>query len=235
MPSKETVKYFGKDLEAMSFAINYHKWILAEFDRYLGSVVAEVGAGAGSFSKLLLDTDIESLVAFEPSQNMYPMLKASIGEDNRVNTVNDFFCKDDCDHSFDSILYVNVIEHIENDLEELIGAYDAIKQNGHLLIFVPALPFLYSNLDKEVGHYRRYTKRGLANLVKQSGFNIVKAKYFDVIGIIPWYINFVLLRNSIQGQQVALYDRLVIPIMRLVERLVTPPIGKNLLLVARKS
>ncbi len=232
-PSKMP-QYFGKDLEAMSFAANYHKWIMSEFFPYLGSSVAEVGAGTGNFSKLILKTDIKSLKAFEPSQNMYQSLAEIINQDKRAEAINGFFGDLDTGERFDSVLYVNVLEHIENDAAELAKVYKALNLNGHLLIFVPALPWLYSNLDKQVGHFRRYKKKGLIALTQQAGFAIVKARYFDIAGIIPWYVNFVLLKNSISGGSVSLYDKLVVPLMRRLERRLPPPIGKNVLLVAKK-
>ncbi|MCR4340392.1 MAG: hypothetical protein NUW01_10970 [Gemmatimonadaceae bacterium] len=103
------------------------------------------------------------------------------------------------------------------------------------MIFVPALSWLYSDFDRQIGHYRRYAKSGLCRLVEDAGFNLTKVRYFDVAGIIPWYVNFVLLRNSIGSRSVSLYDRLVVPVMRVAERLIPPPVGKNVLLVARKS
>ena len=232
-PSKMP-QYFGKDLEAMAFARNYHKWILAEFFPYLGSSVAEVGAGVGSFSTLVLGTNIRSLKAFEPSRNMYPLLQEAFSQDRRAKAINDFFGRAKKEERFDSVLYVNVLEHIEDDASELANARDALNLNGHLLIFVPALPWLYSDLDRQVGHFRRYMKKDLVELARRSGFSIVKARYFDVAGIIPWYINFVLLKNLISGGSVSLYDRLVVPAMRVMEGVVPPPIGKNLLLVAKK-
>jgi SAM-dependent methyltransferase len=235
MPPSKAPQYFGKDLEAMSFAKNYHKWILAEFFPYLGSSVAEVGAGVGSFSTLVLGTNISSLVAFEPSQNMYPLLQEALSNDKRAKAINDFFGRANTGKLFDSILYVNVLEHIEDDASELANARDSLNPKGHLLIFVPALPWLYSELDRQVGHFRRYMKKDLVELIRRSGFSVVKARYFDVAGIIPWYINFVLLKNSISGGSVSLYDRLVVPAMRLMEGLVPPPVGKNVLLVARKA
>lgn len=235
MPPSKAPQYFGKDLEAMSFAKNYHKWILDEISPYLGRSVAEVGAGVGSFSTLVLETNINSLVAFEPSQNMYPLLHEALSKDRRATAINDFFGRADTGKRFDSILYINVLEHIEDDVSELANAYDALNPKGHLLIFVPALPWLYSEFDNQVGHFRRYMKRGLVGLTRRSGFSVVKAQYFDVAGIIPWYINFVLLKNSMSGGSVSLYDRLVVPVMRVMERLVPIPVGKNLLLVARKA
>lgn len=234
-PVDESPQYFGKDLEAMSFAKNYHKWILADFLPYLRGMVAEIGAGGGNFSKLVLGTGIKSLTAFEPSRNMYPLLQKALQGNGRAKTINNYFCAVTTEKHFDSILYVNVLEHIEDDAAELACAYDALGPNGFLLIFVPALPGLYSELDRQVGHYRRYKRKELVGLVEQAGFSVVKVRYFDVAGIIPWYINFVLLKNAITGGSVSLYDRLVVPVMRVLEGVVPPPIGKNLLLVATKN
>jgi SAM-dependent methyltransferase len=228
-------QYFGKDLEAMSFALNYHRWIMDELAPFLGESVAEVGAGTGNFSKLILDTGVGRLTAFEPSENMYPMLAEFLGPHANASAVNGFFARPDDGERFSSVCYVNVLEHIEDDAAELRIAHDALEAGGHLLIFVPALPRLYSELDRQVGHFRRYVKKGLEATVAGAGFNIVKSRYFDIAGILPWYVNFVLLGNSIGSGSVSLYDRLVIPPMRRIERLIKPPIGKNLLLVARKD
>ncbi|WP_320043998.1 class I SAM-dependent methyltransferase [uncultured Desulfobacter sp.] len=227
--------YFGKDLEAMSFANNYHRWLLAEFLPYLKGSVAEVGAGIGNVSKLILESNINSLTAFEPSVNMYPLLEKAFKKDMRAKAVNDFLCIEDGDASFDSVLYVNVLEHIEDDVCELACAHTAMTSGGHIMIFVPALPWLYSELDTQFGHFRRYTKDRLLALIQRSGFSIVKARYFDLAGIIPWFINYTLLKNTMNGQNVFIYDRLVVPVMRVIESLVSPFIGKNILLVARKK
>jgi len=235
MAQEDMNQYFGKDLEAMSFANNYHQWLIAEFLPYLRGSVAEVGAGVGNVSRLILEADIKSLTAFEPSGNMYPLLEETLRTDKRAKAINGFFGKESTSQCFNSVLYVNVLEHIEDDTGELANVYTALAQQGHLLIFVPALPWLYSELDKQIGHFRRYTKKNLVELTQQAGFSIVKARYFDMAGIIPWYINFTLLKNKISGGSVSFYDRLVVPVMRMIEGFVPPPIGKNVLLVARKK
>ena len=235
MPPNKMPQYFGKDLEVMSFARNYHKWILAEFLPYIGKSVAEVGAGVGSFSTLILETNLSSLKAFEPSQNMYPLLREALSQDKRAEAINDFFGRANNGECFDSVLYVNVLEHIEDDASELSIAHQALNPNGHLLIFVPALPWLYGDLDRQVGHFRRYVKKDLVELTQRSGFFVVKARYFDVAGIIPWYIHVVLHKKVIGGGSISLYDRLVVPEMRIMERFMSPPIGKNVLMVAKKA
>lgn len=236
-PNKKP-EYFGRDLEAMSFAVNYHNWIIDEFKPYFGNSAAEVGAGTGNFTRLLntSNTNIKNLVAFEPSSNMYPVLEKNMAGVEQVKTINGFFDDkaDPHQHNFDSVMYINVLEHIKDDEKELAHVYEMLKSGGHVLIFVPALSCLYSDLDKTLGHYRRYHKKELVKLMRDAGFNVVKAKYFDFLGIIPWYIAFVLLKRVITGGNVSAYDKWVVPLIRPIERFITPPIGKNLLLVGKK-
>ena len=230
----QTNTYPGKELEALSVAVNYHRWIVDEIEPYLGQAVAEVGAGVGSVSQLILEKDVARLLAFEPSSNLYPLLEQNLAGERRARAINDFFSPR-YESALDSVLYINVLEHIEDDRAELGRASAALKRGGYLVIFVPALSWLYSDFDREIGHYRRYTRSGLRCLVEGAGFKLTKARYFDVAGIIPWYVNFVLLRNSIGSRSVSLYDRAVVPVMRVAERLIAPPIGKNVLLVAKKD
>lgn len=236
MNKNEKPRYYGRDLEAMSFANNYHKWIIDEFRPYLQGVAAEIGAGGGNFTNFLIDAGIDRIVAFEPSINMFPLLAESFAQATNVEVVNSFLEEkvDQYKTAFDCICYVNVLEHIEDDKKELSCAYYALKQGGRILIFVPALSFLYSELDRKVGHYRRYHKSELIDLIQGNGFQIEKIKYFDIVGIIPWYIAFVLFGATTTKSNVSLYDRLVVPIMRPIELAINPFIGKNLLLVAKK-
>lgn len=229
-------KYEGKDLEAMTFAVNYHNWILAEFRAHLGKRVAEVGAGSGNFSNLLLGEPIEELVAIEPSKEMYAMLQKNVQGDPRIVSRQAFFSDLSSEYKnyFDSMVYVNVMEHIENDGQELAHAYNSLKNGGTICIFVPALSWLYSDLDASIGHYRRYHKKPLVDLLKNAGFDIVKVRYFDLIGIIPWFIVFKLMGKKIVAGNVSLYDTCVVPIAKVLESLVSPPVGKNLLIVGRK-
>ncbi|MBN2612984.1 MAG: class I SAM-dependent methyltransferase [Bacteroidales bacterium] len=228
--------YFGRDLEAMSTARNYPKWIISEFKPYIGQHVAEVGAGSGNITALLTE-HVEKLVAFEPSENMFPLLKKRFGKVDKITAINNYFGNEylNFKECFDSLLYVNVLEHIKDDRQEIDFVYKALKPGGYLLVFVPALPFLYGEFDKNVGHYRRYTKKSIIRLVQNSGFKIARLKYFDFAGIIPWYITFVLLKSPMTNLNVGLYDKIVVPVARRIEKFLTPPIGKNLLLVLQKS
>jgi SAM-dependent methyltransferase len=228
--------YVGKDLEAMSFAERYHQWVLDEFRQYLHGEVVEVGAGSGNFTSLLAEVEIERLVSFEPSANMFQHLLECVERYEHVEAINGFFNRESGDHQsrYDAVTYINVLEHIEDDLAELQFVREALKPGGSVCIFVPALSWLYSDLDREVGHFRRYHKKNLVNLVKDAGFEVVRAKYFDMLGILPWYIVFVLMKQKISGSNVSLYDKYAVPAVRWLESIVTPPVGKNILLVAKK-
>jgi SAM-dependent methyltransferase len=218
----------------MSFARNYHRWILDEFAPYLGDAIAEVGAGRGDVSSLLRERQIKRLVAFEPSANLFAQLQREIATWPSAVAVNGIFDPAAVNGQVDAVLYLNVLEHIEDDAAELSKAQSALRPGGHLLIFVPALRWLYSDFDRSIGHFRRYRRRELSELVEQAGFEIAKLRYFDIAGVLPWYVTFVLMHRTLTGGGVATYDRWVVPIMRRIERWIRPPIGKNLLLVARR-
>ena len=107
---------------------------------------------------------------------------------------------------------------------------------GHLFLFVPAIPFLFSRLDEIHGHYRRYLKNDLKRKISDAGYQLKTAKYFDILGILPWYIiNTLIGTTKFNPTMIKLYDRVGIPVTRAFERYINPPLGKNLLLVAEKN
>ncbi|MGH9946974.1 MAG: class I SAM-dependent methyltransferase [Pyrinomonadaceae bacterium] len=241
MEMTNDVEYAGKDLEAMSFAVNYHRWILDEFRPFLGKRIVEVGAGSGSFSEMLLAETPDVLAVVEPSKMFDPLENglSAIDASTKVEYYNSIFSSVHMQIresiAPDSIIYVNVLEHIEKDSEEIMLAYESLSSGGRLFIFVPALMSLYGKFDELIGHYRRYSKRGIEEKCTRAGFKIIRSKYFDFAGIIPWWIKYKLLRSdSLQPGAVSIYDRLAVPIIRLGERLIPVPIGKNVLLIAEK-
>jgi SAM-dependent methyltransferase len=230
-------EYVGRDLEVMNFAERYHRWILDEFRAFLGPRVGEVGAGTGAFSELLLqEPGLGQLIAIEPSARMHDLLVQRLARDARAITHCGFF-EDVAAHNegaLDALLYVNVLEHIEDDRVELAHAYRALRPGGHLCVFVPALSWLYSRFDASLGHYRRYHKDELLALLRSSGFQIAQARYFDMVGILPWLLVMRLLRQTLAGGQVRTYDRWVVPVIRRFEAAISAPLGKNVIAVARK-
>lgn len=235
------VEYVGKDLEAMDFAANYHRWILELFEPFLGKRLVEVGAGTGSFSELLLETAPVSLSLVEPSEMFVALEKNLAGSATAAelkfyrNIFTEVAAQIRELQQPDTLIYINVLEHIEDDRLELGAVFDTLAEGGRVCIFVPAMPLLFSDFDKRIGHFRRYRRPELINKCEAAGFRVQLARYFDLPGILPWLVKYRLMRSvTMESGAVQLYDRLAIPIIRSIENLIHPPIGKNLLLVAEK-
>ena len=237
MPEKHG--YAGKDLEAMSFAVNYHRWILSIFEPYLGARVVEVGAGTGSFSELLLERRLEALSLVEPSTAMYQQLCERVAESQNVTTYNDIFenVAEEIRSAErpDSIIYVNVLEHIADDVHELSVINKTLDAGGRILIFVPALRWLHGSYDRQINHFRRYTRTELEKKCVAAGFKVIASRYFDLFGVLPWWVKYkVLQSNNMEPGAVRFYDQRVVPIAKVLESTLSPPLGKNVLLIGEK-
>jgi SAM-dependent methyltransferase len=236
----EAFTYEGEDLEAMSAAKKYYAWIVHTIKPYLGNHIVEGGAGAGTFSQLLRDVgEPEHLTLIEPSKKTHAILKDRIvsTDKTKVHTINDYLKGNEkrLKGSADTFVYINVFEHIEDDRKELEMISSSLQKGGHAIIFVPALKMLYSEFDRGIGHYRRYNKARLRSLAEKAGMEVVSMRYMDMAGILPWYVNMVLLKNkNLSPSMVRLYDTFFVPVIRAIESIVQAPVGKNVLLVAKK-
>jgi SAM-dependent methyltransferase len=236
-----TADRFGapEDLERLGTADRFFRWTLEGFAPYLHGRVLEVGAGIGTITRHLVESDPElSIVALEPADNVYASLASYAALNPRVSahqqTLREYLPVQD--EPFDAVVYLNVLEHIEYDAEELRLAAAALRPGGALLVFGPALEWLYGELDYRAGHYRRYSVANLRELARAAGFEIVSLSYFDVLGVLPYLVAYRLLRRTaISGSTMWGYDRLLVPLSRLIQRVMPrPPLGKNVILVARK-
>lgn len=227
------------DVERLGTAKYFFDWVLDEFDPHIGGRVLEVGAGLGTITRKLIDRypDLE-IVALEPAENMFADLEAFAAVSERVTALPETLVeyRPAPEESFDAALYLNVLEHIEDDEREVRLAMEVLRPGGTLLVFGPALEWLYSELDYRAGHYRRYGRRGIRRLVGDAGFEVTSLAYFDVLGVVPYYLVYRLLGHTeIAGSTLWGYDRLIVPLSRLLQRILRhPPFGKNVLLVARK-
>lgn len=226
----------------MAFARNYHRWILDLFAPHMGSRLVEVGAGTGSFSELLLERAPDTLTLVEPSPEMHRRLAERVEgfrTKTRVRTFNDTFARAARliaeGEAPDSVIYVNVLEHVEDDDAELRAVREVLAPGGRLFVFVPAFRWLYGSFDRQVGHLRRYTRGELSHKCERAGFRVLKAVYFDAAGVLPWWLKYRVLRSEkMEAGAVKFYDDFFVPVLRRVEAVVPPPFGKNVLLVAEK-
>lgn len=236
------VEYIGRDLEAMDLAENYHEWIWDLMRPFVGKNIVEVGAGTGSFSKLILRSAPESLSLVEPSAMFEALREAtsSVGEATTVRLFNTTFAEAAAaiasERRPDTVIYVNVLEHVENDEAELRTVYETLQNSGRICIFVPAMPVLFSRYDRHLGHYRRYKLGELTRKCERAGFSISFARWMDLPGTMPWFLKYKLMRSmNMEAWAVRLYDKMVVPVARRVEKLLHPPRGKNVVVVGEKK
>jgi SAM-dependent methyltransferase len=232
--------HFGAadDLEQLGSAKNFFDWVLDQFEHQLHGDVLEVGAGTGTITRKLVERHADIVVtAIEPAANMAEELLPFAALHPRVDARRGSLADDVVPEArFDAVLYLNVLEHIADDRAEVRLAARALRPGGALLVFGPAHEWLYSDLDHKAGHYRRYSVPELRDVVRAAGLVVESCRYFDVLGVLPYWLVYRVLRHSdITGSTTWAYDRLAVPFSRVVQRaLRTPPIGKNVVLVARK-
>lgn len=233
-------EYGGEDLEILASLHRYRTWILDSIGPYVRGKVAEIGAGIGTFTVDLLGLpQVETIDLIEPSPPLYAHLGKRFEGDCRVS-VHASMCEtwsaSAVPSSLDTVVMINVLEHIEDDLEVLRNIRKALKPGGRLVVFVPAMMLLFSDLDKFYGHFRRYQRNGLKTLAENAGFKVSMVRYFDILGVGPWLVmNRWLGKTDFNPRQVALYDAVGVPLTRGLESLIAPPFGKNLLLVAERG
>lgn len=228
--------YPGEELAAMEGAVRYHSWIAERFAPHLGEQVVEVGAGIGSFTRHLLEAAQGStLVAVEPS----PMLAARLHErfrtEPRVRTAQGFLRDAGIRGTASSVVAVNVMEHVADDGAFLSEAGEALAPGGRLCLFVPAHQALWGRLDEAFGHLRRYDRSGLAALLEERGFRVLRLGYTNLPGVAAWWMMGTLLgRRTLSPGATLFYDRTVVPIIRFMERFGAPPFGQSLLVVSER-
>jgi SAM-dependent methyltransferase len=219
---------------ALSLADNYRKALLREFSAPLHGNVLEVGAGIGQITEALLKKHyIQRLVSIEPHLNFYQQLLAKFPGHTIIHgTFQDAKEGDD----WDAILSINVLEHIEDDERELKNYFHCLAKNiGTLCLFVPARPEIYSQIDRDFGHFRRYTRPELRAKLERAGFQILRLRYYNIAGYFAWWLNFCLLKKRhFNAGSVRFFDHLIFPwVHKFESRVCPPPVGQSLLVEAR--
>jgi SAM-dependent methyltransferase len=217
-------------------ARNHRAAVLRAFGPHIEGRVLEVGAGIGHFTKLLLESSsVRELVSVEPNNDFCARLRATFPRHAVFRgTSQDLEGPED----WDTIVSVNVLEHIADDCGELATYARLLKlKKGTLCLFVPARPEIYAPLDRDFGHFRRYTRPELRRKLEQATFEVQQLYYFNVVGYFAWWLNFCLLRKRrFNARSVSIFDRLIFPVVFALEsRGLHPPIGQSLLAVARAA
>jgi 2-polyprenyl-3-methyl-5-hydroxy-6-metoxy-1,4-benzoquinol methylase len=234
--------YVGTELEIFARATRWKAYLVAALREHVRGDVAEVGAGLGAFTTLFLSTPVctpvRSWSCIEPDASLLAALRARHAAEiarGRIRCVAGTL--DDLAPSarFDCILYIDVLEHIEDDRAELARAAEHLAPCGKLVVLAPAHELLFSAFDRAIGHHRRYDSHSLS-AAAPSGLRREQLRYLDSVGMLASLANRLLLEQSQPtAAQVQLWDRCMVPLSRRLDPLLRFQLGKSILGVWSRS
>jgi hypothetical protein len=226
----------------MAQLTNYYRWILGFYQKYMGKRIWDAGAGAGIAAQIhSKDAEFELLTDFG-KKNLDYLKKKFQGDANIIVESCDFTTAEPGYYKkfkINSIIHLDVLEHIENDLRALKLFSRALENNGTLLLKVPAHPFLYCDIDRQSLHYRRYTKKGIKGKLINAGFKIEKIRYMNAPGAILYLYKGRIKRQrtnfsiTIKRDDLSFINR-VIPLIQRMEKIFPPFFGLSIIAIARK-
>ncbi len=230
-------KYQGTEvLEVLEGAKNYNAWIASAIEPHLIDPILEIGSGIGNISEYFLKRDLTvsdidgALVErFRINHSRVKNIKfRTLDIENEPRDV--------LRNSYKSIFAVNVLEHIEDDEKALKNMFRLLAKNGKLILLVPAKEKAYTDLDKKLGHFRRYEKNDLRSKVVRAGFEIDELYFFNFVGLFSWIIREKVDNSSgdLKPTHVAIFDKIV-PVLRFIEKRSRPFLGISLIVVATKK
>jgi 2-polyprenyl-3-methyl-5-hydroxy-6-metoxy-1,4-benzoquinol methylase len=227
------MNYSGWELNFFDKSKNFRNYQFSLIKKYLKNKILEIGPGNGTMVDQYISKYFSDISVSEIDKKLNKTLVKKFKNKKNVKIykkkINEFKKK------FNSIIYSDVIEHIEDDKKEIKSAFKRLNKNGHLIIMVPAFQFLYSEYDKSIGHYRRYKKSFFVNFAKKNKIKLVKILYFDSIGFA-----FLLLGKLINTKNKksvglgAFIWNLLVPFSRVIDKVIAHSVGKSVLCVYRK-
>jgi 2-polyprenyl-3-methyl-5-hydroxy-6-metoxy-1,4-benzoquinol methylase len=231
----EPFKYPGNELELFQHATRWKNYFSRVIRPYLKGNVLEAGAGIGSTTQLLNTGSTAGWLLLEPDPDMCRLLEKKLQQQELPSN-----CRivtgtiTDLTETFDTIIYIDVLEHIQEDKQELHRAAELLNTGGHIIVLSPAFPYLYSPFDKAIGHFRRYTKKMIREL-NPAGLHLVSNRYYDSVGYFAALLNKLLLRQKYpSGRQVLFWDRWMVPVSGVTDQLCFHAFGKSIIAVWKK-
>ncbi len=233
-----SLDYPGTELALFAGATHWKSYVARHLAPYIGRDVADIGAGIGGNVPFLCRPDTTSWLCVEPDRALAAAIEARIEAGDLpacCRAISATLASIEPEHRFDTILYMDVIEHIEDDRAELALAASRLAPGGHLIVLVPAHRFLYSPFDRSIGHFRRYSRASLA-AVEPAGLHRRFLGYLDSVGFFASLANRLALRQAMPTRaQIALWDGKMVPISRRLDPLLGYRFGKSVLAVWTKT
>ena len=221
-------------LETLADARNYNDWVASMALPYLGSDPLEIGSGLGDQAAMWLARGVPRITLSDLEQRSVETLEQRFSEDERV-AVRRIDLTDASPALFSSVVAINVVEHVRDDVRALRGACHLVRPGGRVIIFVPAFPFAMSRFDHEIGHFRRYTTGSLTERLEAAGLVPLDARYVNAPGLVAWFVLMRLMRMRPSGGAfVRAWDRTVIPLARRIEQRRPARFGQSVFAVAAR-
>ena len=225
-------EYEGWELNYFDSANNFRQY---QFNLILDSIngdVAEVGPGTGKNIKYYIQK-VKKLHLFEPSNQLYKFIEKEHSQNGKIKIFNKNFL--DQNDKFDTIIYLDVLEHIKEDEKEFLNAYNNLNEGGHLIINVPAFNFLFSKFDEEVNHFRRYSKNDFKKFIRLTNASSSKLIYYDSIGFLLIFFSkkLITLKKNNMKNNIKMWNSLI-PLSKFLDKIIFHSFGKSLMCVLKK-
>jgi SAM-dependent methyltransferase len=229
-------------LEVIAKADHFNRWMYQSILPFCFGKILEIGSGIGNISSFFIKDGYQISLS-DIRQNYCQYLEGKYGENQnvgevlRMDLISPNFRKqfEKFEEKFDTVFALNVVEHINNDLLAIENCRFLLKKGGHLIILVPAYMWLYNGFDEALGHMKRYDKKSLHQLFISNSMEIIKSRYFNLAGILGWYVSGKLQKNqTIPDSQMKLYDSLV-PLFKLLDKIILNSIGLSVITVGIKK
>jgi hypothetical protein len=230
--------YIGRELELFSSSSNWKNYYSSIIRKYIGYEVIEVGAGIGTTTQVLCDGRQKKWICLEPDiklasqiQNLLDCKKLPNCCCCRVGTLAEVSHYE----LFDTIIYIDVLEHIDDDTNEISLASQHLTDKGILIVLSPAYQWLFSSFDCNVGHFRRYTRKSLSAIIPQE-LRCIEIMHLDSVGLLASLGNKLILRSKMPNQmQIRVWDKIMVPISKIMDFLLIYTVGRSIIGVWEKN
>lgn len=236
-----SIKNTGKEiLDVVGRADRFNEWMYQTIKPFIKGNILEIGSGIGNLSSFFIKDNFQITLS-DNEQEYVDLLKTRFKNNNSVNSIE----RIDLEHpeferifpelkeKFDTVFLLNVLEHIMKDQAAINNCMSFLKPGGQLLILTPAYSFLYSSLDKALGHYRRYTIENLNKLIDSSGLIKLHSFYFNFLGIFAWFYGKIFQLKTIPAKEMQFFNQLT-PFAKIIDKIIFRKAGLSVICVAKK-
>jgi len=232
-----TAEYTVADQQRMQRARRYFAWQARMALQQAGQRIIEIGCGLGNFTEYLLDR--EQVIALDVVDDCLEHLRGRFPGRANLQTrrldVQDSAFLELRRERIDTIICLNVLEHVREDRLALEHMREVLEPGGRAIFILPAFESLYGPIDRNLGHFRRYSKTRWRELAEASGLRVRESRYLNSVGMIGWWLNAKVLKKTEQSEgQIALFDSVIVPTLSRLERAIEPPFGQSIFTVLEK-